>query len=72
MSCHAITRQEVGKEIKGFFFIPTAFNAVFTNNNASGRYGPPTQGSHYTGQDHDGHSTAVFNNGLCLTVVNTE
>ncbi|CAH3160090.1 unnamed protein product, partial [Pocillopora meandrina] len=40
-----------------FFFIPTAFNAVFTNNNASGRYGPPTQGSHYTGQDHDGQAT---------------
>ena len=58
VSCHAITRQEIGKEIKGFFFfIPTAFNAVFTNNNASGRYGPPTQGSHYTGQDHDGQAT---------------
>ena len=57
VSCHAITRQEIGKEIKRFFFIPSAFNAVFKNNNASGRYGPPTQGSHYTGQDRDGQAT---------------
>jgi len=35
-----------------------AFNsAVFTNLGASGRYGPTTLGSHYTGQDHDGHVT---------------
>ena len=57
VSCHAITRQEIGKEIKRFFFIPSAFHAVFKNNNASGRYGPPTQGSHYTGQDRDGQAT---------------
>ncbi|XP_078381881.1 uncharacterized protein LOC144664619 isoform X2 [Oculina patagonica] len=31
-----------------------AFNAVFTNLGASGRYGPTSLGSHYTGQDHDG------------------
>ncbi|XP_078381889.1 uncharacterized protein LOC144664619 isoform X9 [Oculina patagonica] len=30
------------------------FNAVFTNLGASGRYGPTSLGSHYTGQDHDG------------------
>ena len=30
---------------------------VFTNLNASGRYGPTTLGSHYTGQDHDGQVT---------------
>ena len=33
------------------------FNAVFTNLGASGRYGPTTLGSHYTGQDHDGQVT---------------
>ena len=33
---------------------PSAFNAVFTNLNASGRYGPASLGSHYTGQGHDG------------------
>ena len=31
----------------------SAFKAVFTNLNATGRYGPTTLGSHYTGQDHD-------------------
>ena len=33
------------------------FRAVFTNLNASGRYGPTTLGGHYTGQDHDGQVT---------------
>ncbi|XP_022808363.1 uncharacterized protein LOC111345346 [Stylophora pistillata] len=35
----------------------TAFKAVFTNLNASGRFGPTRLGSHYTGQDHDGQVT---------------
>nr|XP_058947139.1 uncharacterized PE-PGRS family protein PE_PGRS46-like [Pocillopora verrucosa] len=35
----------------------TVFKAVFTNLNATGRYGPTTLGSHYTGQDHDGQVT---------------
>jgi len=36
----------------------SAFNsAVFTNLGASGRYGPTSLGSHYTGQDHDGQVT---------------
>ena len=30
---------------------------MFTNLGASGRYGPTTLGSHYTGQDHDGQVT---------------
>ena len=30
---------------------------MFTNLNASGRYGPTTLGSNYTGQDHDGQVT---------------
>ncbi|PFX13991.1 hypothetical protein AWC38_SpisGene21893 [Stylophora pistillata] len=34
-----------------------AFKAVFTNLNASGRFGPTRLGSHYTGQDHDGQVT---------------
>ena len=34
-----------------------AVTAVFTNLGASGRYGPTTLGSHYTGQDHDGQVT---------------
>ena len=38
-------------------FYPSAFQAVFTNLNATGRYGPTTLGSHYTGQDHDGQVT---------------
>ena len=33
------------------------FNAVFTNLGASGRSGPTSLGSHYTGQDHDGQVT---------------
>ena len=36
---------------------PSAWNAVFTNLNASGRFGPASLGSHYTGQDHDGQVT---------------
>ena len=35
----------------------SAFSAVFKNLGASGRYGPTTLGSHYTGQDHDGQVT---------------
>ena len=38
-------------------FFPSVWNAVFTNLNASGRYGPASLGSHYTGQDHDGQVT---------------
>ena len=40
------------------FYYP-AFRAVFTNLNASGRYGPTTLGSNcnYIGQDHDGQVT---------------
>ena len=37
--------------------MPSAFNAVFTNLNTSGRYGPASHRSHYTGQDHDGQVT---------------
>ncbi|PFX18887.1 hypothetical protein AWC38_SpisGene16728 [Stylophora pistillata] len=33
------------------------FSAVFTNLNASGRFGPTTLASHYAGQDHDGQVT---------------
>ena len=33
------------------------FTAVFTSLGASGRYGPTSLGSHYTGQDHDGQVT---------------
>ena len=32
-------------------------NAVFTNLGASGRFGPTSLGSHYTGQDHDDQVT---------------
>ena len=35
----------------------SGFNAVFTNLAASGRYGPTSLSSHYTGQDHDGQVT---------------
>ncbi|XP_022807757.1 signal peptide, CUB and EGF-like domain-containing protein 2 [Stylophora pistillata] len=35
----------------------TAFKAVFTNLNASGRFGPTRLGSHYIGEDHDGQVT---------------
>nr|XP_058962443.1 ALK tyrosine kinase receptor-like isoform X1 [Pocillopora verrucosa] len=30
-----------------------SFSAIFSNLGATGRYGPTTLGSHYTGQDHD-------------------
>ena len=40
-----------------FFFNTKAFTAVFTNLNATGRFGPTSLGSHYTGQDHDGQVT---------------
>ena len=33
------------------------FKAVFTNLGASGRLGPTSLGSHYSGQDHDGQVT---------------
>ena len=33
------------------------WNAVFTNLNASGRFGPASLGSHYAGHDHDGQVT---------------
>ena len=33
------------------------FRAVFTNLNASGRYGPTTLGGHYPGKAHDGQVT---------------
>jgi len=39
-----------------FLFYP-AFSAVFANLGASGRIGPTTLGSNYTGQDHDGQVT---------------
>ena len=39
------------------FVFSSAFKAIFTNLNATGRYGPTTLGSHYTGQDHDGQVT---------------
>ncbi len=35
---------------------------MFTNLGASGRYGPTSLGSHYTGQDHDGQVT--LSNGI--------
>ena len=38
-------------------FCPSAFKAVLTNLNATGRYGPISLGSHYTGKDHDGQVT---------------
>ncbi|XP_027039914.1 glycine-rich protein 2-like, partial [Pocillopora damicornis] len=37
-----------------FYIFPSAFKAVFSNLNATGRYGPTSLGSYYTGQDHDG------------------
>ena len=39
------------------FVFSSAFKAIFTNLNATGRYGPTTLGSHYTSQDHDGQVT---------------
>ena len=35
------------------------FRAVFTNLGASGRLGPTSLGSHYSGQDHNGQVTLV-------------
>ena len=40
-----------------FFLYCPAFSAVFTNLNATGRYGPTTLGSHYNSQDQDGQVT---------------
>ncbi|PFX14452.1 hypothetical protein AWC38_SpisGene21384 [Stylophora pistillata] len=37
--------------------VEKSFKAVFTNLNASGRFGPTRLGSHYTGKDHDGQVT---------------
>ncbi|PFX16147.1 hypothetical protein AWC38_SpisGene19593 [Stylophora pistillata] len=49
------------KNLKSLMMSPkshsSALKAVFTNLNASGRIGPTTLGSHYTGQDHDGQVT---------------
>ena len=39
-----------------FLYYP-AFTAVFTNLGATGKNGPTSLGSHYTGQDHDGQVT---------------
>ena len=39
------------------FVFSSAFKAIFTNLHVIGRYGPTTQGSLYTGQDHDGQVT---------------
>ena len=39
------------------FVFPSALKAVFTNLNATGRYGPTMLASYYTGQDHDGQVT---------------
>ena len=36
-----------------------SFNAVFKNLGASGRLGPTSLGSHYSGQDHDGQVTLL-------------
>ena len=36
------------------FHHPVSFSAVFTNLGASGRLGPTSLGSYYSGQDHDG------------------
>ena len=40
-------------------FYSVSFKAVFTNLGASGRLGPTSLGSHYSGQDHDGQVTLV-------------
>ena len=41
------------------FKYPDGFKAVFTNLGATGRLGPTSLGSHYSGQDHDGQVTLV-------------
>ena len=44
--------------IRLFLFIAyPGFDATFTSLGASGKDGPPSLGSHYTGQDHDGQVT---------------
>ena len=40
-----------------FLFYSVPFRAVFTNLGASGRLGPTSLGSYYSGQDHDGQVT---------------
>ena len=40
-----------------FYYL--AFKAIFTNLGASGRLGPTSLGSHYSGQAHDGEVTVV-------------
>ena len=37
-----------------FYIFLSAFKAVFSNLNATGRCGPTSLGSYYAGQDHDG------------------
>ena len=37
-----------------FYIFLSAFKAVFSNLNATGRYGPTSLGSYYVGHDHDG------------------
>ena len=44
---------------KSSFFCSVSFRAVFTNLGASGRLGPTSLGSNYSGQDHDGQVTLV-------------
>ena len=39
------------------FLTYSGFNATFTSLGASGKDGPTSLGSHYTGQDHDGQVT---------------
>ena len=41
------------------FRLPASFRAVFTNLGKSGRYGPTSLGSYYSGQDHDGQVTLL-------------
>ena len=41
------------------FYHPVSFSAVFTNLGASGRLGPTSLGSYYSGQDHDGQVTLL-------------
>ena len=41
------------------FHHPVSFSAVFTNLGASGRLGPTSLGSYYSGQDHDGQVTLL-------------
>ena len=41
------------------FYHQVSFRAVFTNLDASGRLGPTSLGSYYSGQDHDGQVTLL-------------